>query len=536
MANPEQERQPLLVEIEAVTKASAPLPTAVEPPRIPRLKTIVRDPMVFCPVVVEDLLKPEHPARAIWELVGGLDLSGFYAHIKSVEGVAGQDAYDPRLLICLWIYAYSEGVSSAREVSRRCDYHPAYQWLTGIKSVNYHSLTSFRVQYKDALDGVLAQVLAAMQSQGLIELQRVTQDGTKIQAAASKASLHREKTLQQHLEEAQKRVQEMEPETDPESSETSARQQATQERAARERLERMQEAMEELAEVQKERAGQTPAEECRVSETEPEARKMKHADGSFSPSYNVPILADATAGMIVGVQVIQEANDQGQLEPGLDEVQRQCQPTPQQAVVDDGYVSRATILEMEQRGVALIGSGSTGEQNDPDKAARNCAGRGVTPEFYPQQFRYDAEHNLYVCPAGQEIPYRGVKQDRAGIKRHQYRAKRSTCRACPFQAQCCPTTSGQSTQGRMIVRSENDPVVAAFVEKMKTAEAQAIYRQRKKIAEFPNLWIKEKLGLRRFRVRGLAKATCEMLWACLTFNIQQWIRLRWRPKLEAAAA
>lgn len=404
MASPEEKSQRPLVELEPTGNPGAALPSLVPPPRIPRLKTIERNQMVFCPMVVEDLLKPDHPARAIWELVGGLDLSGFYAHIKAVEGVAGQDAYDPRLLICLWTYAYSEGVSSAREVSRRCDYHPAYQWLTGLQSVNYHSLASFRVQYKEALDGLLAQFLAVMQNQGLIELQRVTQDGTKIQAAASKASLHREKSLRQHLEEAQKRVQEMEQEADTESSETSARQRAAQERAAREQVQRMQEALEELAEVQKERAGQTPAEECRVSETEPEARKMKHPDGSFSPSYNVQISADATAGMIVGVQVIQATHDQGQLEPGLDEVQRQCQQTPQQAVVDDGYVSRATILNMEQRGVELIGSGSTGEQNDPDKAARNCAGRGVTPAFYPQQFRYDAEHNLYVCPAGQEIP------------------------------------------------------------------------------------------------------------------------------------
>ena len=90
-------------------------------------------------------------------------------------------------------------------------------------------------------------------------------------------------------------------------------------------------------------------------------------------------------------------------------------------------------------------------------------------------------------------------------------------------------------KGRMIVRTENVPAVAAYVEKMKTPEAQAIYRQRKR-AEFPNLWIKEKLGLRRFRVRGLAKATCEALWACLTYNIQQWTRLSWRPKLAAAAA
>lgn len=535
VASPEPEKQLSWVEIEAALGEAQSPPATAEPARVPRLKSIERKQMILRSVVVEDLLEPDHPARAIWELVGGLELNRFWVHIKSVEGVAGQDAYDPRLLICLWIYAYSEGVSSAREVSRRCDYHPAYQWLTGMKSVNYHSLASFRVQYKEALDGLFAQVLAVMQSQELIELQRVTQDGTKIEAAASKASLHREKTLRQHLEEAQTRVQEMEEEADQENPERSVRQRAAQERAARERLERMQAAMEELAEVQKERAGETPAEECRVSETEPEVRKMKHSDGSFSPSYNVQILADATADLIVGVQVIQEANDQGQLGPGLDEVRRQCEQTPKQAVVDDGYVSRATVLEMEQRGVELIGSGNLEEKRDPEKAASNCARRGVTPAFYPQEFRYDAEHDLYFCPAGQELPHRGVKHDRAGVERHQYRAKAATCRACPFQPQCCPT-SGKPIQGRRIVRSQNEPAVVAFVEKMKTPEAQAIYRQRKRIAEFPNLWIKEKLGLRRFRVRGLVKAGCEVLWACLTYNIQQWIRLRWRPKLVTAMA
>jgi transposase len=536
VSSTEQESQLPLVAIEAAAGKEEPQAPTAEPPRIPRLKPIERNQMILRPVVIEDLLEPDHPARAIWELVGEVDLSGFYADIKAIEGVAGQDAYDPRLLICLWIYAYSEQVSSAREVSRRCEYHPAYQWLSGMKSVNYHSLATFRVQYKPALDGLFAKVLAVLQSQGLIELQRVMQDGTKIQAAASKASLHREKTLQRHLEDARKRVQEMEQAAANDNPESTARQHAAQERAARERLQRMEQAMEELARVQAERAGETPAEECRVSETEPEARKMKHGDGSFSPSYNVQLCTDATAGLIVGQQVIQAANDQGQLGPGLDEVQRNCQQTPAQVVVDDGYVSRATVLEMQQRGVELIGTGNLEENRNPEQASRNCARRGVTPAFYPQEFRYDAERNLYVCPAGQELPHRGVKRDRKGVERHQYRASASACRQCPFQPQCCPTGEQRPIQGRSIVRTQNEPAVATFVEKMKTPEAQAIYRQRKQIAEFPNLWIKEKLGQRRFRVRGLVKVSCEILWACLTYNIQQWIRLRWRPALETAGA
>ena len=70
---------------------------------------------------------------------------------------------------------------------------------------------------------------------------------------------------------------------------------------------------------------------------------------------------------------------------------------------------------------------------------------------------------------------------------------------------------------------------------MNTEQAKAIYRERGAIAEFPNAWIKEKLGLRRFHVRGLLKAGMETLWVCLTYNVQQWIRLVWRARLVASA-
>ena len=79
----------------------------------------------------------------------------------------------------------------------------------------------------------------------------------------------------------------------------------------------------------------------------------------------------------------------------------------------------------------------------------------------------------------------------------------------------------------------NNPTVRRTLS-VATRSALAIYRERKRVAEFPNLWIKEKLGLRRFRVRGLVKATGEAIWACLTYNIQQWVRRRWRPQLAAA--
>ena len=85
-------------------------------------------------------------------------------------------------------------------------------------------------------------------------------------------------------------------------------------------------------------------------------------------------------------------------------------------------------------------------------------------------------------------------------------------------------------------RTEELPKVVEFREKMKTEAARAIYRQRSEVAETPNLWIKEKFGLRRFQVRGLRKAGIETLWGCLTYNINVWLRLRWRLSVATKRA
>ena len=82
-------------------------------------------------------------------------------------------------------------------------------------------------------------------------------------------------------------------------------------------------------------------------------------------------------------------------------------------------------------------------------------------------------------------------------------------------------------------RAEESLPVVAFREKMASAEAQAQYRRRGRVVEFCHAWIKSKLGLRQFHVRGLVKVQMELLWACLTYNLQQWTRL---GKLPAAPA
>ena len=134
---------------------------------------------------MSSLIGEDHAARAIWELVGRLDLSRFIEAIASSAEEGGRPAIDPQLLISLWVYAYSRGIGAAREVARRCEYDPAFQWLTGLEDVNYHTLADFRVERAAELDELFTHLLGALSKEGLITLEEVMQDGTKIKAEAS---------------------------------------------------------------------------------------------------------------------------------------------------------------------------------------------------------------------------------------------------------------------------------------------------------------------------------------------------------------
>ncbi len=504
---------------------SQPAPAQPQAKGEPRLQAVNRQQMVWRTVDVERLIEEDHPARAIWELVGKLDLSSFHQAIGAVEGVAGRPALDPQLLISLWIYAYSDGVSSAREIARLCEYHPAYQWLTGLEPVNYHSLSDFRVGHQEALDELFTQVLGVLHAEGLLTLQRVMHDGTKVKACAGADTFRREEKIRAHLELARQQVEAM---GDPRHEELSQRVAKGRERAARERQQRLELAEQELKKVRQSKVGQEAKEQARVSETDPEARIMQQSDGGYAPSYNVQISTDAAQKVIVGVGVSQSASDQGELGLAMDKVEENLGRLPEQGVVDGGFTSRETILDMEQRGVDLIGSiGDTSVQS-----AGQFERRGVDPAFRPEAFRYQPESDTYRCPAGKVLTYAGQNRG-VGITQHKYRGQAADCAGCAFKEKCCPHNAAK---GRMVIRPEEAPAVVAFRAKMETKEAKQIYRQRGAVAEFPNAWIKDKIGLRQFRLRGLIKVTVEALWACLTYNIKQWIRLRWRREAALATA
>lgn len=327
----------------------------------PRVQRPDRRQVELRSVDLEGVLPADHRARVVWEFVEGLDLAPLYAGIKAVEEHAGRPPIDPAILMALWLYATAEGVGSARAVARLCEEHDAYRWLCGGVSVNYHTLADFRVGHAETLDGLLTTSVAALVAEGLVELQRVAQDGVKVRASAGMGSFRGAERLAYLLAEATAHVEVLKREVHDDPGATARRVAAAQRRAAEERRQRVARALAQLPAVAARRQKAGVKGPARVSTTDADARVMKMADAGYRPAYNGQFATTTGSQVIVGVDVPDAGTDLGQLGPMVAQLQRRYGQAPAEVLVDGGYVALRDF-----RALGALGC----EVYAPPKAAR----------------------------------------------------------------------------------------------------------------------------------------------------------------------
>ena len=495
-----------------------------EEKRKPKYEAVNRKQLMWLPTDVEQLIGAEHPARMIWEVVGRLDLSLWENKVASFEREAGRAAWPPHLLVSVLVYGYTLGTSSAREMERWMEHEPGLRWLTGVQTISHHTLSTFRAQDTEQLKEILTQVLAVLAGEGLVDFTTLLQDGTKIKAQASKESFHRRPTLTEHLEKAKACVEELDQRAaQGEAPAKRSKKEAAQERAARERLERLNAAMRELV---KREAATEPAKqaELRVSESEPEARKMKQPDGGFAPSYNLQLVSEAKHGFTVGLTVSNDHNDHHQLEPALEMAQSCTQVAAAQWVADKGYSNRENIEAMAERGITFVSPRLT-----PDERAKGTLTKaGIDLAFAPSAFTASADGATMQCPAGASLVRIGVGQHH-GLPVQTYAADAAICGACEHKMRCTP-----KREARQVERVIESAAVRAHDERLNDPTLQALYRRRKQLAEYPNLRLKSDWRLDRFRLRGLEKVTKEAFWMAFAFLFDRLHSVR-RREVSAAA-
>lgn len=303
--------------------------------------------------IPEETLPADHRARLLWRIVERLDLSAFLSEAKAFEGQQGRDQTSVRMLLTLWLYAISVNVGSGREIERRLGRDPAFQWIVADKRVGRTRLNEFRTSHPAALEKVFKDVLGVLMSKGLVSLDLVAQDGTRVRASASSPSFRRAASLADCRRQAALHLRAVLAQGD---DADDVRQQKVREAKARDYQQRVDEAIDVVRELQE---ANFSDKEPRSSTTDAEARVMKMPGGGFFPAYNVQL---ATAGdpdggprTIVGMRVTNVGSDYGSIGPMIDDIERRCGERPSTLLADAGHASIGDIKAADERGVnALI--------------------------------------------------------------------------------------------------------------------------------------------------------------------------------------
>jgi transposase len=340
------------------------LPEQPAPERLlgkPRLLEPQRDQVELRSMDIDSLIGEDHAARLIWAYAEALDLRELEDAIKAREGTPGHPAITPRLLLALWLYATSDGVGSARALARLCESHDAYRWLVGGVSVNYHTLSDFRVGHGELLDRLLTENVATLAACGVIDLDKLAQDGVRVRASAGAASFRRRKTLEEHLARAHEVVEQLKREVHDDPAASNQRIRAARERAARERVESVKAAIKTLGEVeaQRERRMKTnrkqteKQKEPRASTTDAQVRPIKMADGGFRPAWNVQVVTVAGTPIVVGVKPSTVGSDRGLMRPMLETIRKCFGRLPVRHLADGGFAAADDIEWAHNEGVAV---------------------------------------------------------------------------------------------------------------------------------------------------------------------------------------
>jgi transposase len=328
--------------------------SGVDPVAGIRFRPVVRDQLPTRSL--DELLPSNHPARSLVAFVQTADLSELFQAIKARDHHPGAPAFDPRVLFSVWLYAAIEGISSARELHQRCGSDLPFLWICGQEVPNYHTLADFYSDHEQFLNEVFTDHLEILLEAELIDLKKITLDGRKVPASASKESFHREPTLSQHRQQAQAHLQAIRQQRQ-QTAEEHRRKAAAQQRAAEERQQRLEAALAMVKQRQEEKAARgrkdEKPEDVRASETDPDARKMKMSHGGYQPAYNVQTVTDVATGLIVTVAVTNQGSDNGLLKPMLDKMAAETGVTAAQALVDTGYIDLKDIEAVEEKGTQV---------------------------------------------------------------------------------------------------------------------------------------------------------------------------------------
>jgi transposase len=462
------------------------------------------------PSNIFDLLADDHECYLYSDLFQQLDTTSVESNYK----YQGQNAYHPKQIISILIYAYSRGVFSSREIQRRCNEDLSFMFIAQMNCPNFRVLSDFRKNNTKFFHDCFKQTVQLAIELKLASLGHVSLDGSKFQANSSKHKAmsygrlkEKEQALSEEIDDLIKMANRSDQEEDQAYKDQTGYDIPEDLKHKKARLKQINEA--KLALEKREEIlnpGKNIDEKKQISFADKDARIMGKK-GSFDYQYNPQISVDEDNQIIVGQHVSQNANDKREIEPALIAIKEATGKLPCILSADNGYMSGDNLQALEDSPIDTYIATDKGEKKN--KISLDNTER----KLIKADFTYDEETDTFTCPGQQELVV--ITRGKDGSR--TYQGDIEICNACPYKSRCCQSNKGEA---RTIKTDNKEPLRQQMNNKMETEESKVIYTKRKVIVE-PVFGQIKNTGFRGFSVRGKDKVAGEFSLVCATHNIKK---------------
>jgi transposase len=443
-------------------------------------------------------LGDDNPVRAIDVFVDELDLAklGF----GGVEPEAtGRPAYHPATLLKIYVYGYLNRVQSSRRLERECQRNIELVWLTGRLMPDFKTIADFRKDNGEAIRKVCREFVVLCRRLELFSEGSVAIDGSKFKAVNARDRNFTQAKMQRRLEQIDESIARYLSQLD-----SADRQGPTVPEAKITRLnEKIATLRQEIQRLNALNAQMMQTEDKQISLTDPDARSMATSGrGSGIVGYNVQVAVDTKHHLIVTHEVTNVGTDRSQLAHVAKETKVMLELENLDVVADRGYFNSEEILACEKAGITVT---------LPKPMTSNSKAEG---RFGKQDFRYVAEEDIYICPAGEKLAYHYTTEENGLVLRRYWT---NACQSCAIKHSC--TTAKE----RRITRWEHEHILEAVQRRLD--EHPEKMRQRRETVEHPFGTIKSWMGSTHFQMKTLKHVGTEMALHVLAYNMKRVMKI-----------
>ena len=467
-----------------------------------------RGQSTLLPESLDDYVSDTNPVRVVDVFVDELDLVtlGFDG---AIPAETGRPAYHPAVMLKIYIYGYLNRIQSSRRLERESQRNVELMWLTGRLMPDFKTIANFRKDNSKAIQGVCRQFVVLCQQLGLFSESLVAIDGSKFKAVNHRDRNFTSAKLKRRMQEIESSIAryltalDVADRQEPKTSGPSGS--GLEDKIAK--LKAQMKALQAI-EVQLEASP-----DKQVSLTDPDSRSMMSSGGKGVVGYNVQTAVDTKHHLIVAHEVTNEGHDRDQLSSMARQARDVMKLESLSVVADRGYYKSAELLACHDGGI-------TAYVPKTQSSRAKFYGR-----FNNDEFVYDSNNDVYICPAGEELIWRNSYVDKGRMLNSYWS---SNCRACSIKAQCTPARE------RKVRRWEHEAVLEKIQADLNNAPQMMTIR--KQTVEHPFGTLKQWMGATHFLTRRLAGVSTEMSLNVLAYNLKRVIKIIGMPDLMRALA